>query len=66
MPRIEILANEINDICDSRVFSGPKQLNAAILTIYESFLAATITDAAKTLDYLNGELTGKKFRGQEV
>ena len=59
---ISFLMNGIDDICSSSFYkNNPQRLNA-LLTIMLAAFHATLLDAERTLDELNGELTGITYK----
>lgn len=60
--KIDQITDSITMVCNSPFYSTDLIKGAVILDIYLGVLVDTINDAAKSLNALNGDLAGLKFR----
>jgi hypothetical protein len=65
-PRIEYCAKTLEIICFSKFYVDYNTKAAAVLDMYIGTFVDSINDAEQTLNELNGNLKGLKFRGIEM
>ncbi|TDX46592.1 hypothetical protein [Orenia marismortui] len=61
--RIEYMSQTIDSLSTSEFLTENKARSAAIFVVYAALFVDIINDAEKTFSVLNGELSGKKFKG---
>jgi len=59
----DLIIARIEEICESNLYVNNTSRNVVILLSYQIMLSLIILDASKTLNDLNGELSGLKFKG---
>lgn len=65
--RERFLEEQIIDICNNSImYPTYERKQIAIFDIYMAVFAMTLNDAMRTAESINGELSGKSFRGQEI
>lgn len=65
-PRIAHLRSEVTMVCESEWISDVPQRIGFILSVVEQVMKATVFDAEKTLNSLNGALTGHVYKGVTI
>jgi hypothetical protein len=64
--RILLLIERASEINSSKFYKSDKVKVAALFDTYIGILAHTLQDGSKTLNSINGHLTGKVYRGEEI
>ena len=59
----DLVIDRIEEICDSNLYIDNISRNVVILLSYQIMLSLIILNASKTLNELNGELSGLNFKG---
>ena len=65
-PNVDWLREKLEDIETSKYYVNQKVKVASVLDHHCSLWASTLQDAKLTLGSLNGEISGKKYKGNEI